>query len=337
MVIRTIKDALDFSDLPGIEVIIFTLFALFLALFPWIPHSAFSMAVMIQFLLFSLYGMGWNTIGGYGGQIALGKAQYVGISAYTVAMFMVWWDIPPWFSAPVGMILAVSWSFIIGYPLFRLRGHYFAIATIAASLVLQGLFTSWPLVHGARGVSLPFKRTPNFLYLQFTNDTYYYYLIFLLFILTLLYMNWFRKSKLGYQLRAVKASEEAAESLGIDARWAKVKAYAIASAVVAMGGAFYAVYVMYIDPSSVMDLNLSIMIALMAMLGGSASLWGPIIGAAILVPLDRYLGSWLGGSSGFLGVDFMIYALIIMVVAAVEPKGVWGMVERVRRSRHGTA
>ena len=117
---------------------------------------------MIQFFIFSLYGMGWNTIGGYGGQVDLGKAQYVGIGAYTTAVLLIRWDIPFWFSMPIGVVLSVGWSFIIGYPLFRLKGHYFAIATIATSLVLKDLFEVWDFVGAARGLEIsPIKYPPR--------------------------------------------------------------------------------------------------------------------------------------------------------------------------------
>jgi branched-chain amino acid transport system permease protein len=330
---EAIRDAFDFSDFPASERIGFALFSIFLLICPVLVTSSFGRAVMIQFLLFSLYGMGWNSIGGYGGQVALGKAQYVGISAYTVAMLQILWDVPFWISMPAGVCLAVIWSFIIGYPLFRLRGHYFAIATIAVSLVLADLVRHWDFVGGVRGISLPFKETPNFLYMQFKNDIYYYYAILFFFACGLFYMNWYRKSRLGYQLRAIKANEDVAASMGINVRWAKVKAYTIASAFVAVGGAFHAVYHLYIDTASVMQLELSILIALMAMLGGAGSLWGPIIGAAILVPLDRYLGIWIGGVESLLGLDLVIYSLIIMLIAYVEPRGIWGLVERARERR----
>jgi branched-chain amino acid transport system permease protein len=275
--------------------------------------------------------MGWNTIGGYGGQVELGKAQYVGIGAYTVALMMVWWKIPFWVSMPIGVLIAIGYSFIIGYPLFRLKGHYFAIATICTSLVLQDVFINWKLVGGAKGIELPIRDQPDFLYMQFKSDTYYYYFILLFFFIALFYMNRFRKSRLGYQLRMIKDDEEAAESLGIDARWCKIKAYSIASAFVAAGGGFLTVYNFYIDPYSVMDLDLSIKIALMAMLGGAGSLWGPIIGAAFLVPLDRFLGSWLGGHKGLVGLDFMIYSALIMAVSAYQPRGIWGIIEQFRK------
>jgi branched-chain amino acid transport system permease protein len=168
--------------------------------------------------------------------------------------------------------------------------------------------------------------------MQFVSPVYYHYFAFLLVISAIFYMNWFRKSRLGYQLRAITSNEEVAESLGINAHWVKVKAYCITGVFAGMGGAFYTVYYSYIDPFSVMHLELSIMIALMTMIGGAGSMWGPIIGAMILIPLDRYLGAWLGGR-GIIGVDFMIYSMMVMVIAAYEPKGIWGIIEKARRKR----
>ncbi len=332
---EAIRNAVDFSDFKRFDLTVAALGALFLLLFPLTPHSSFAMATMIQFLMFSLYGMGWNTIGGYGGQVDLGKAQYVGIGAYTTAVMLIRWDIPFWFSMPVGMALAVIWSFVIGYPLFRLKGHYFAIATIATSLVLKDLFEVWDFVGAARGLGFsPIKyQPPDFLRLIFKEDIYYYYVILMFFFLGLLYINWFRKSRLGFQLRSIKDNEDVARSLGINVHWAKIKTYAIATAFVSMVGSFHACYVKNIEPEDTMSLDISILIALMAMLGGAGSLWGPIIGAGVLIPMKSYLKEWLGAKAGLVGIDLVLYGLIIMAVSAFEPRGIWGMVERVRRRR----
>jgi len=327
-----LKDALSFGDLPRSERIGFILFIIFCLLFPWIIENAFTQTVMIQFLIFCLYGLGWNLIGGYGGQVALGQAKNVGMSAYTVALLMVWWDVPFWVSTPLGIIVATVESFILGYFLFRLKGHYFAIATICVSLVWQQLFINWDWIGGARGVELPLKETPNFVYMQFTSPVYYHYFAFVLVLGAIFYMNWFRKSRLGFQLRAISSGEEVAESLGINIHMVKVKAYCITGIFAGAGGAFYTVYYNYIDPFSVMHLELSIMIALMTMIGGAGSMWGPIIGAMILIPLDRYLGAWLGGL-GITGVDFIIYALMVMIISAYEPRGIWGIIEKARAKR----
>jgi branched-chain amino acid transport system permease protein len=332
---EAIKNAVDFSDFQRFDLTVAALGAMFLLLFPLLPHSSFAMATMIQFLMFSLYGMGWNTIGGYGGQVDLGKAQYVGIGAYTTAVLLIRWDIPFWFSMPVGMGLAIVWSFVIGYPLFRLKGHYFAIATIATSLVLKDLFEVWGFVGAARGLGIsPIKyQPPDFLRLIFKEDIYYYYVILVFFFLGLLFVNWFRRSRLGYQLRSIKDNEDVAHSLGINVHWAKIRTYAIATAFVSMVGSFHACYIKNIEPEDTMSLDLSILIALMAMLGGAGSLWGPVIGAGVLIPMKSYLKEWLGAKAGLVGIDLVLYGLIIMVVSAFEPRGIWGMVERVRRRR----
>lgn len=328
---EALKAAFDFSDLPKTDLCVAGGVAGFLLFFPLLPHSSFAMATMIQFLMFSIYGMGWNTIGGYGGQVDLGKAQYVGIGAYTTAVLMIRWDIPFWVSLPIGMFLAVLWSFIIGYPLFRLKGHYFAIATIATSLVLKDLFEGWSFVGAARGLKIPIKgEMPNFLYLQFRSDVYYYYIILAFFFIGLFYLNWFRHSRIGYQLRCIKDNEDFAQSLGIDVHWAKIKAYATATAFVAAVGSFHACYNFNIEPEDTMSLDLSVLIALMAMLGGAGSLWGPIIGAAVLVPMKNYLGAWFGAKAGLVGLDLVMYSTIIMLIAGYEPKGIWGLITRLR-------
>ncbi|MEX1349075.1 MAG: branched-chain amino acid ABC transporter permease [Desulfobacterales bacterium] len=255
---ETIKNTFDFSDFPRIDLMIAGAVLIFLLTFPLTPHSSFAMATMIQFLMFSLYGMGWNTIGGYGGQVDLGKAQYVGIGAYTTAVMLIRWDIPFWVSMPIGVCLSVGWSFIIGYPLFRLKGHYFAIATIATSLVLKDLFEVWNFVGAARGLEIsPIKYPPpDFWRLIFKQDVYYYYVILFFFLIGILFINWFRKSRLGFQLRSIKDNEEVARSLGVNVRWAKVKTYAIATGFVSVVGSFHACYIKNIEPEDTMSLSI---------------------------------------------------------------------------------
>ena len=332
---EAIKNAFDFSDFPRPDLIVAGLVSLSLLLFPFVPHSSFAMTTMIQFLMFSLYGMGWNTIGGYGGQVDLGKAQYVGIGAYTTAVMLIRWDVPFWISMPIGICLAVAWSFIIGYPLFRLKGHYFAIATIATSLVLKDLFEVWDFVGAARGLEIsPITyQPPDFLRLIFKDDIYYYLVILGFFFIGILYVNWFRKSRLGFQLRSIRDNEDVARSLGINVHWAKIKTYAIATAFVSMVGSFHACYIKNIEPEDTMSLDISILIALMAMLGGAGSLWGPIIGAGVLIPLKSYLKEWLGATAGLVGIDLIIYATIIMLISAIEPRGIWGVIEKIRRKK----
>jgi len=327
---RILGDIFSFGDRPVSERIGFVIFVLIVLAFPWTVKLAYARAVMIKFLLFALFGLGWNLIGGYGGQVDLGQAKNVGFGAYATALMMLHWKIPFWLTVVPGMIFATAESFAVAYPMFRLRGHYFAIATLCVALVWKELFVFWDWTGGARGVEIPIKSPPNFTYMQFGAVGYHYF-IFGLFMAQFLFMNWFRKSKLGYELQAVRDNEDAAASLGINVTATKVKTYCITAALGALGGSFITVYYLYIDPDLVMPLDLSILIAMTVMVGGAGSIWGPIIGAAILIPLDMYLGAWLAGG-GHYGIDFMIYAFIIMIIAAREPKGIWGIVERIKKS-----
>ncbi len=330
---RLVRDMFSFGDRRRFERIGLAAFVVIVLAFPWIVEQAYARAVMIKFLLFALFGLGWNLIGGYGGQVDLGQAKNVGFGAYTTALMMLWWKTPFWLTLPIGMSLAAAESFGVAYAMFRLKGHYFAIATLCVALAWKELFGFWDWTGGARGVELPVIPAADFTYMQFPSPVYYHYFVFGLLMIELLYMNWFRKSKLGYELQAVRDNEEAAASVGIHVTRTKVTAYTITGGLGAVGGSFLAVYYLYIDPDLVMPLDLSILIAMTVMVGGAGSLWGPIIGAAILIPLDMYLGAWLALAGGRYGIDFMVYAFIIMVIAAREPKGIWGIVERITRRR----
>ncbi|MFQ5841226.1 MAG: branched-chain amino acid ABC transporter permease [Thermodesulfobacteriota bacterium] len=324
---QLLRDIFLFGDRPFSERIVLLVFIVVGLIFPWVVESAYARAVMTKFLLIALFGLGWNLIGGYGGQVDLGQAKNVGFGAYATALMMFHWHIPFWLTVPVGIFFATAESFAVAYPMFRLRGHYFAIATLCVALVWKELFVFWDWTGGARGIEISIKPTPNFTYMEF-GEVGYHYFIFGLFMAEFLFMNWFRKSKLGYQLQAVRDNEDAAASLGVNVTGTKVKAYCITAALGAVGGSFMTVYYLYIDPDLVMPLDLSILIAMTVMVGGAGSIWGPMIGSAVLIPLDMYLGAWLAGG-GHYGIDFMIYGFIIMIIAAYEPKGIWGIVQRI--------
>jgi len=326
---QVLRDIFSFGDRPFIERIVLFVFIAVGLIFPWLVESAYGRAVMIKFLLIALFGLGWNLIGGYGGQVDLGQAKNVGFGAYATALMMLHWHTPFWLTVPVGMFFATAESFAVAYPMFRLRGHYFAIATLCVALVWKELFVFWDWTGGARGVEISIRPAPNFTYMQF-GEVGYHYFIFGLFMAQFLFMNWFRKSKLGYQLQAVRDNEDAATSLGTNVTGTKVKAYCITAALGAVGGSFMTVYYLYIDPDLVMPLDLSILIAMTVMVGGAGSIWGPMIGAAALIPLDMYLGAWLAGT-GHYGIDFIIYGFIIMIIAAYEPKGIWGIIQKMSR------
>ena len=220
----------------------------------------------------------------------------------------------------------------IGFPVFRLRGHYFAIATIAVGEIVQTLFLNWDWAGGARGVFVPIKRPDSFVNFQFNDSkAVYYYIALGLLLLGLAVTRWLETSRRGYYFRAIREDQDAAASLGVHVAREKQRAMAVSAALTALGGTFYAQYLLFIDPETVFALSLSILICLVAVLGGVGTLWGPVIGAAVLVPLSEYTRVWLGGTGKAL--DLVIYGALIVVISVAQPAGLVGLALRLTRSR----
>jgi branched-chain amino acid transport system permease protein len=297
--------------------------------FPWLFVQPYPRDVMIRIFLYALLAQAWNLLGGYCGQVSLGNAVFFGIGAYTSSVLSLWWGVSPWLGMLAGIGLAVLISQAIGYPCFRLRGHYFAIATIGIGEIVQTVAINWDAIGGARGVWLPIKpeTLANF---QFHRAKWVYYYIALallaaVFGVTLLV----QRSRLGYYFRAIREDPAAAESLGIALTRYKLLAIAVSAAFTAVGGTFYAQYVLFIDPESVLPTSLSILVCLVAVLGGVGTLWGPFLGAAVLISLSETTRLWLGGTGK--AVDLMIYGGLIVLVSVFQPGGLMGLVERLGR------
>lgn len=297
--------------------------------FPLLVTQPHPRDVMIRIFLYAALAAAWNIVAGYCGQISLGHAVFFGIGAYTSSLLGRELALTPWAGMAAGALLAVGVSQLVGYPVFRLRGHYFAIATIAVGEIVQALALNWEWIGGARGLYLPLKRPDSFWNLQFhTARAAYYYIALGLLLLALGVTRRLERSRSGYYFRAIREDQDAAASLGVHVAREKHRAIAISAALTALGGSFYAQYVLYIDPETVFPLSLSILICLVAVLGGVGTLWGPVLGAAVLVPLSEGTRVWLGGSGKAL--DLLIYGGLIMVVAAVQPAGLMGLLHRAR-------
>ncbi|HEU5322044.1 MAG TPA: branched-chain amino acid ABC transporter permease, partial [Methylomirabilota bacterium] len=226
-----------------------------------------------------------------------------------------------------GAGLAVLVSQLVGYPVFRLRGHYFAIATIAVGEIVQTLVINWDWAGGARGVFVPIRRGDSLAWLQFNaSKAAYYYLALALLLLALATTRRLERSRHGYYFRAVREDQEAAASLGVPVAREKHRAIAVSAALTALGGTFYAQYLLFVDPESVFPLSLSILICLVAVLGGVGTLWGPVVGAAVLVPLSEGTRVWLGG--GGKALDLLVYGALIVLVSVVQPAGLVGLATR---------
>jgi branched-chain amino acid transport system permease protein len=292
--------------------------------FPVVFTGPYPRDVMIRIFLTSLLAQAWNLVGGYCGQVSLGNAVFFGIGAYTSSLLDVRAGLTPWAGMVAGAALAAAVSQAIGFPCFRLRGHYFAIATIAIGEIVQTLAINWDAIGGARGLWMPIK-PETLVNFQFHSAKWPYYYIALalaagVFAVTVAV----ERSRIGYYFRAIREDPEAAESLGVPLTRYKLHAIALSAAFTAVGGTFYAQYVLFIDPESVFPLSLSILVCLVAVLGGTGTVWGPFVGAIVLVPLSELTRVQLGGSGK--AVDLLVYGGLIVLVSIFKPSGLMGLV-----------
>lgn len=267
-------------------------------------------------------GVAWNIVGGYAGQVSLGHAAFFGIGAYTSSALVTLAGVSPWLALIAGAGLAGLFAVIVGAICFRLKGHYFAMATIAVAEIVQVVVGNWDLLSGAVGIYLPMTPQGPAAFV-FSGKAPYYYIALVLLAVSLVVNHLIAKSRMGYYLRAIKDEPDAARSLGINLPRLKLIALTVSSVLTAMGGTLYAQKELFIDPASVLGTQLSIKIALVAILGGVGTLWGPVIGAAVLVSIEECSRIFFGSSG--LGTDLIIYGTLIILVAVKSPSGITGL------------
>jgi branched-chain amino acid transport system permease protein len=305
-----------------------------LAFFIVLPlvSSPFGQHVMILTFLFAMCGVAWNVMGGYAGMFSFGQASFFGIGAYTSSFLLLTFRVSPWIGLAAGGIISSLLAAAIGYPCSKLRGHYFAIASIAFAEIVRIVFTNWQLVGAAEGLTIPMLKESLAHFMFHSSKLPYYYIILAFLLLAVAVCHWVSTSKMGYYFRAIKESHEIAQVLGIDVVRYRLYAIMISAFLTSMAGTFYAQYILYIDPDSVMILPISVQIVLVAMLGGASTVLGPVVGAAVLVPLSEYSRAWLGYKGT--GMDMIIYGTLITVISMYQPDGVWGAItNRIRRSK----
>jgi branched-chain amino acid transport system permease protein len=293
--------------------------------------DVYTQNLIIITILFAGLAQAWNILGGYCGQISLGHALYFGFGAYVSTLLYLRLGIPPAIGMFAGGVVGGAGALLVGWPCFRLSGHYYAIATVVVGEIGWLLFQNWDFIGGATGVYVPFNGE-SWVALQFrTAKLPYHYIVLGFATATWLAAFLVEGSRWGFAWRAVKDDMVAARSLGVRVFPSKMAAAAISGFFTGMGGAIYAQYVGYIDPDSVIAGALSILIPLPAVLGGVGTLWGPLVGAAVLIPMSELSRSYLGGSGR--GVDLMIYGGVIVVVALLRPQGLVSFLGR-RRGGH---
>jgi branched-chain amino acid transport system permease protein len=294
---------------------------------PLFVRDAYSMNVLILTLLYAALSQSWNILGGYCGQISLGHALYFGLGAYTTSLLYVHFGVLPWIGLAAGGALAALVALALGAMCFRLAGHYFTIATIVIAEIGLTLIHNWDYAGAAMGIQWPFG-PDSWATLQFARDkTPYFHFVLGLFAVTWLVTWLIEESRWGYWWRAVKDNAEAAESLGVTIFSSKMMAAAISAFFTAAGGGFYAAFLSYIDPESVMSFRLSLLMALPAVIGGIGTLWGPVIGAVVLIPMTEVTRSYIGGSGA--GTDLIVYGGLIMVIALARPEGLLSLLPRM--------
>lgn len=298
---------------------------LVLALLVTLPFIAdpYYLNLFILIFLYAALAGSWNLIGGYGGQMSLGHAVYFGVGAYIPTILAIRFGLTPW----LGMIAGIgcSWliSIVIGAICFRLRGHYFAISTIILLEVMRLVFLrEVGLTGGGVGLSVPYKGD-SLLHFQFLGKTPYF-LIALGILLIVIYANHrLSRSKTGYQLRAVGQNQEAAEVIGIDSASIKRRVLGLSAILTSLCGTFWVQYMYFIDPDIAFGLSFSTEIALIAIIGGMGTVWGPVLGAFILRPVVEITSATLGGT--YAGIHLIVYALILLAVVIFKPEGLIGL------------
>jgi branched-chain amino acid transport system permease protein len=300
------------------------------AAYPLLLSTPFQQRLGALVLLYAIAASAWNIVGGYAGQVSVGHVVFFGCGAYAAMGAYTHFGLSPLVGIPAGIVFAVGIAAIIGRPTLRLSGHYFSMATIAVAEVARLIVTNTNYLGAAVGLSGP-TVPRNVFDLSFVSALPYYYIFLVVLAITLLITWQMTNSRMGFYLRAIKDSERAARSLGAPAARTKLYAYMLSAGLTSVPGALYAMMFGFVDPESGLGILISVKILIMAALGGAGLLFGPLVGAAILVPLEELSNSWLGGKGA--GLTFVVYGAIIVLISRFQPGGLLALGFRVWERR----
>jgi branched-chain amino acid transport system permease protein len=276
---------------------------------------------MIMMFFYGYLSVSWNILAGYAGQLSIGHSAFLGVGSYTLAFLFIYYRISPWIGIWIGGIMGTFVGLLIGIITFRwrLKEIYFALATLAFSIILGIIVRNWMLFGGSVGLVIPWEGT---LYsLQFKSKAIYYYMILGMVICSIIIVFFLKQSKLGYYFMCVRENEEVAMSLGINILRTKLKAIGISSFLTAIAGGFHAIYFLHTNPDEDFGIMLSIAAIMPAILGGMGTILGPIIGSFILTPLNEVGLEFLSGGK-FSGLHMVVYGSLLILTIIYMPRGV---------------
>ncbi len=293
----------------------------------FVTHSYYQLILTVV-PVWAVMGLSRNLLSGYCGFVSFGHAAFFGLGAYAAVLGHIHFGVSPWLMIPLAAVIGAVAGLLVGLPTFRLRGHYFALAMLAYPLALLYVF-EWL---GYQEVTFPMMRENAFWYMQFSDPRVYTAIAMALLLLFVLITRRVERTRFGMSLIAIKQNEAAAEAAGIDTlRW-KLKAIALSGAIAGATGALYAVVLLVVTPGSVFGMLVSAQALTVTMFGGVGTVWGPIIGAAVLVPLGEILHAELGAA--YPGIQGVILGVAIIAVILAAPEGVyWRTRDFIRRRR----
>ncbi|MDE2359064.1 MAG: branched-chain amino acid ABC transporter permease [Betaproteobacteria bacterium] len=315
--------------LPWRRVAVFYLAGLFAAIAPMglLAHEFFWVNILTYTYLFAGLAVAWNIIAGFGGQFSLGHGVFFAVGAYTTVRLFLDWHLTPWLGLLPGALICAVAGPLIFWPTFRLKGSFFAIATLAfnqVAFVFANYFDS--LTGGPRGLQVPFRAgTANMI---FTSPDAYAVLMFGFMAMALAIVIVLMRSRLGYYLLAVREDEDAARAAGISVIGVKLRATALSAALTAIGGGLFAMYIRTIDPPTLFSLpDIGVKFALLTLIGGMGTIAGPVLGAFLIVPLESYFRAALGGAGP--GVYLILLGAVMIAAALFMRRGVAGAIDAV--------
>lgn len=311
------------------SLIPFAVFAVAYLVLAMVVSNSYYQFILTMVLIWASFGLSWNMLSGYTGLISFGHASFFGLGAFATVLAHYHLGISPWIMLPVSALIGAVAGVLIGLPTFRLRGHYFALSMLAYPLAFMYVF-QWL---GYPEISLPRETESPALYMQFDDGRVYTVLAMIILAGIVVLTRVIETRRFGMALIAIKQNEAAAEAAGINTLGWKLAAIAVSGAIAGLVGAFYTVVILVITPQSVFGMLISAQALTVAMFGGVATVWGPIIGAAFLIPIAETLHAELG--SVLPGIQGVIYGVAIVVLIIVAREGLYWKARDIVLSRRG--